>query len=79
MLSGYECFRAGKSLTRFFRYDRGDALLGVLEAAEGGAAWEGGLWIKPRLGLAFFASVTTTPVPATGNKPPILRWLICLA
>jgi hypothetical protein len=52
------------------------ALSVVMQAAECGAGWEGGLWIKPRLGLAFFATVTTTLVLAMGNTPPALRWLI---
>ena len=76
LLSGSERLRAGKFVARFFTHDSQIALVGVLEAAGCGAGWEGGLWIKPRLGLAFFASVTTTPVAATRDAPPALRWLI---
>lgn len=76
LLSGCERLRAGKSVARFFTHDGLAALLGVLEVTGCGARWEGGLWIKPRLGLALWAFVTVTPVPPVGNRPTALRWLI---
>ncbi len=76
LLSGSRRLRAGKPIARFFTHDRRVALLGAVRATGGGAAWEGDLWIKPRLGVAFFAFVTVTPVPAAKDVPPALRWLI---
>jgi len=70
LLSGCERSRPGSPITRFFTLGRRAALLRVLEVAGGGAGWEGGMWIKPRLGLAFWASVTVTSVPTVGIRPP---------
>lgn len=70
LLSGCERSRLGTLTARFFTQGRRVALLVVLQAAECGAGWADHLWISPRLSLAFWASVTVTPVSTVGNAPP---------
>ena len=66
----------GSPATKFVAQDERAVLLGVLQAAGGGTAWEGCLWLQPRRGAVFRASVTVTPVPEAGNTSSALRWLI---